>query len=153
MPCAIGMGWIRDTLGGRNQGNWLALVLLFVAARSVMEVFTGDDQGDKYVVILLTALLSITYALLRVSGFFSEPGFRMPYLVRIFNVIFIMLILLGMYQYQEYLGKLLTIICLLAIEINLISLYVTYTHKDRQWWKPKKVKPLKMNDILRSLKR
>jgi hypothetical protein len=149
----MGLGWVSDTLGGKNQGNWLALVLIFVAARSIMEVFSGSDQGDKYVVILLTALLSITYALLRVSGFFTEPGFRMPYIVRIFNVIFIMLILLGMYQYQQYLGKMLTIICLLAIEINLISLYVTYTSKDRQWWKPKKVKPLKKDDIMRRMKR
>ncbi len=112
-----------------RTSTWFALLMIFVATRSVIEVWTGSDQGDKYLVVALTAVATATYGLLRFVELLSSPGFKMRYLVRSLNVGFMGVILLGQYIFSDTLGRLLVLLALIAIEINLVSLYAEYTGK------------------------
>ena len=103
--------------------------MVFVATRSVIEIWTGSDQGDKYLVVALTAVATATYGLLRFVELLAQPGFRMRYLVRSLNVVFMGIILLGEYIFSDALGRVLVLLSLVAIEINLVSIYAEYTGK------------------------
>lgn len=106
--------------------------MIFVATRSVIEVWTGSDQGDKYLVVALTAVATATYGLLRFVELLASPGFRMRYLVRSLNVGFMGIILLGQYIFSDTLGRLLVLLALIAIEVNLVSMYAEYTGKFKR---------------------
>jgi hypothetical protein len=110
-----------------RTSTWFALLLVFIATRSVIEIWTGTDQGDRYLVIGLTALATGTYGLLRFVEVLASPGFRMRYLVRTLNVVFMGVILLGEYIFSSMLGRILVLLALIAIEINLVSMYAEYT--------------------------
>ena len=106
--------------------------LIFVASRSVIEIWTGSDQGDKYLVVGLTAVAQMTYGLLRFVEFLASPGFRTRYLVRSLNVGFMGVILLGEYLLSSMLGRVLVLLALIAIEINLVSMFAEYTGRFKR---------------------
>jgi hypothetical protein len=122
-----GMGRLASLFDRSRTSTWFALLMIFVATRSVIEVWTGTDQGDKYLVVALTAAVTATYGLLRFVEVLALPGFRTRYLVRSLNVGFMAIILLGEYFLSDMLGRLLVLLALIAIEINLVSLYAEYT--------------------------
>lgn len=107
--------------------------MVFVATRSVIEVWTGSDQGDKYLVVALTAVATATYGLLRFVELLALPGFKMRYLVRSLNVTFMAIILLGEYIFSDTLGRILVLLSLIAIEINLVSIFAEYTGKFKRF--------------------
>jgi hypothetical protein len=106
--------------------------MVFVATRSVIEIWTGSDQGDKYVIVALTAVATATYGLLRFVELLASPGFRMRYLVRSLNVVFMGVILLGEYIFSSMLGRMLVLLALIAIEINLVSIFAEYTGRFKR---------------------
>ena len=108
------------------------MLMVFVATRSVIEVWTGSDQGDKYLVVALTAVATATYGLLRFVELLASPGFRMRYLVRSLNVAFMGVILLGEYIFSDTLGRVLVLLALIAIEINLVSMFAEYTGRFKR---------------------
>jgi hypothetical protein len=123
------MGRLVGLFDQSRTSTWFALLLVFVATRSVIEIWTGTDQGDRYLVIGLTALATGTYGLLRFVEVLASPGFRMRYLVRSLNVVFMGVILLGEYIFSSMLGRILVLLSLIAIEINLVSMYAEYTDR------------------------
>jgi hypothetical protein len=127
----LGMGRLGNVLDSSHTSTWFALLLIFVATRSVIEVWTGSDQGDKYLVIGLTAVATATYGLLRFVEVLASPGFRTKYLVRSLNVALMGIILLGEYIFSTELGRVLVLLSLIAIEINLVSMYAEYTGRLR----------------------
>ena len=106
--------------------------MIFVASRSVIEIWTGSDQGDKYLVVGLTAVATATYGLLRFVELLASPGFRMSYLVRSLNVGFMVIILLGEFIFSTELGRILVLLALIAIEINLVSIFAEYTGRFKR---------------------
>jgi len=128
----LGMGRLASLFDRTHASTWYALLMVFIATRSVIEVWTGTDQGDKYLVVALTALVTATYGLLRFVELLALPGFRMRYLVRSLNVTFMGLILLGEYIFSGMLGRLLVLMALIAIEINLVSIFAEYTGKFKR---------------------
>ena len=123
------MGKIARLFDRSRTSTWFALLLVFVATRSVIEVWTGSDQGDRFLVVALTALATATYGLLRFVELLAAPGFKMRYLVRSLNVFFMGIILLGEYIFSTELGRMLVLLSLVAIEINLVSIFAEYTGK------------------------
>jgi hypothetical protein len=83
-------------------------------------------------VVALTAVATATYGLLRFVELLALPGFRMRYLVRSLNVAFMGVILLGEYIFSDMLGRVLVLLALLAIEINLVSIFAEYTGKFKR---------------------
>jgi hypothetical protein len=126
------MGKITNLFDRSRTSTWFALLMVFVATRSVIEVWTGSDQGDKYLVVALTAVATGTYGLLRFVELLALPGFRMRYLVRSLNVAFMGVILLGEYIFSDMLGRVLVLLALIAIEINLVSIFAEYTGKFKR---------------------
>jgi hypothetical protein len=126
------MGSIAKLFDRSRTSTWFALLMVFVATRSVIEVWTGSDQGDKYLVVGLTALATATYGLLRFVELLASPGFRMRYLVRSLNVFFMGTILLGEYIFSSELGRMLVLLSLVAIEINLVSIFAEYTGRFKR---------------------
>ena len=126
------MGKIASLFDRSRTSTWFALLMVFVATRSVIEVWTGSDQGDKYLVVALTAVVTATYGLLRFVELLALPGFRMRYLVRSLNVAFMGIILLGEYIFSDMLGRVLVLLALIAIEINLVSIFAEYTGKFKR---------------------
>jgi hypothetical protein len=116
-----------------HTSTYFGVLMVFIATRSIIEVWTGTDQGDKYVVIALTALITATYGLLRFVEYLSNPGFKIRYLVRTLNVVMMSIILLGEYVFSDALGRILVLLALVAIEINLVSIYAEYTGKLKVW--------------------
>ena len=127
------MGKIASLFDRSRTSTWFALLMIFVATRSVIEVWTGSDQGDKYLVVALTAVATATYGLLRFVELLASPGFRMRYLVRSLNVTFMGIILLGEYIFSDVLGRVLVLLALIAIEINLVSIFAEYTGKFKRF--------------------
>ena len=82
--------------------------------------------------VALTAVATATYGLLRFVELLAMPGFRMRYLVRSLNVAFMGVILLGEYIFSDTLGRTLVLLALIAIEINLVSIFAEYTGKFKQ---------------------
>jgi len=123
------MGTIAKLFDRSRTSTWFALLMVFVATRSVIEVWTGSDQGDRFLVVALTALATATYGLLRFVELLAAPGFKMRYLVRSLNVFFMGIILLGEYIFSTELGRMLVLLSLVAIEINLVSIFAEYTGK------------------------
>ena len=132
VPAGLGMGKIAGLFDRSRTSTWFALLMIFVATRSVIEVWTGSDQGDKYLVVGLTALATATYGLLRFVELLAAPGFKMRYLVRSLNVFFMGMILLGEYIFSSELGRLLVLLSLIAIEINLVSIFAEYTGRFKR---------------------
>ena len=132
VPAGLGMGKIAGLFDRSRTSTWFALLMIFVATRSVIEVWTGSDQGDKYLVVALTALATATYGLLRFVELLAAPGFKTRYLVRSLNLVFMGLILLGEYIFSTMLGRLLVLLALVAIEINLISIFAEYTGRFKR---------------------
>jgi hypothetical protein len=126
------MGKLASLFDRSRTSTWFALLMVFVATRSVIEVWTGSDQGDKYLVVGLTAVATATYGLLRFVEVLSVPGFKTRYLVRSLNVAFMGVILLGEYIFSSMLGRILVLLALVAIEINLVSMFAEYTGKFRR---------------------
>jgi hypothetical protein len=126
------MGKLANLFDRSHTSTWFALLMVFVATRSVIEVWTGGDQGDKYLVIALTAVASATYGLLRFVEVLALPGFKTKYLVRTLNVMFMGIILLGEYIFSDTLGRLLVLLALIAIEINLVSIFAEYTGRFKR---------------------
>jgi hypothetical protein len=126
------MGKLARLFDRSRTSTWFALLMVFVATRSVIEVWTGSDQGDKYLVVALTAAVTATYGLLRFVELLALPGFRMRYLVRSLNVAFMAVILLGEYIFSSMLGRVLVLLALVAIEINLVSIFAEYTGKFKR---------------------
>jgi hypothetical protein len=127
------MGKLASLFDRSRTSTWFALLMVFVATRSVIEVWTGSDQGDKYLVVALTAVATATYGLLRFVELLASPGFRMRYLVRSLNVTFMGVILLGEYIFSDMLGRILVLLSLIAIEINLVSIFAEYTGKFKRF--------------------
>ncbi len=123
------MGKLASLLDRSRTSTWFALLMVFIATRSVIEVWTGSDQGDKYLVVALTAAATATYGLLRFVELLALPGFKMRYLVRSLNVLFMGVILLGEYIFSRMLGRVLVLLALVAIEINLVSNLAEYHGK------------------------
>jgi hypothetical protein len=110
-----------------RHGTFFAILLAFIAARSIFEIFTNELDTTTYVLVGVTALLTATYGLLRFVEVFNAPGLSVRYFVRSVNIVFMIVILMGEFYYQEMMGQVLLIIALLAIEFNLISIYAEYT--------------------------
>jgi hypothetical protein len=110
-----------------RHGTFFALLLAFIAVRSMIEVFTNEPSTTTYVLVGVTAILTITYGLLRFVEVFNAPGLSVRYFVRSVNITFMVLILLGEFFIQDMMGQMLLILSLLAIEFNLISIYAEYT--------------------------
>jgi hypothetical protein len=110
-----------------RHGTFFALLLAFIAVRSLIEVFTNEPSTTTYVLVGVTAILTITYGLLRFVEVFNAPGLSVRYFVRSVNISFMALILLGEFFIQDMMGQMLLILSLLAIEFNLISIYAEYT--------------------------
>lgn len=136
------MGSLASLFDRSRTSTWFALLMVFIATRSVIEVWTGSDQGDKYLVVGLTAAATATYGLLRFVEVLALPGFKMRYLVRSLNVLFMGVILLGEYIFSSMLGRILVLLALVAIEINLVSIYAEYTGRLKR-----------VTDLLRRRKR
>jgi hypothetical protein len=126
------MGKLASLFDRSRTSTWFALLMVFIATRSVIEVWTGSDQGDKYLVVGLTAAATATYGLLRFVELLALPGFKMRYLVRSLNVVFMGVILLGEYIFSSMLGRILVLLALVAIEINLVSIYAEYTGRFKR---------------------
>ena len=88
--------------------------------------------GRQVLVVALTALATATYGMLRFVELLAAPGFRMRYLVRSLNVVFMGVILLGEYIFSSMLGRLLVLLALVAIEINLVSIFAEYTGRFKR---------------------
>ena len=56
----------------------------------------------------------------------------MRYLVRSLNVAFMAVIMLGEYIFSDTLGRVLVLVALVAIEINLVSIFAEYTGKFKR---------------------
>jgi hypothetical protein len=126
------MGRLASLFDRSHTSTWFALLMVFIATRSVIEVWTGSDQGDKYLVVGLTAVVTATYGLLRFVELLASPGFRMRYLVRSLNVAFMAVIMLGEYIFSDTLGRVLVLLALIAIEINLVSIFAEYTGRFKR---------------------
>jgi hypothetical protein len=126
------MGKLASLFDRSRTSTWFALLMVFIATRSVIEVWTGSDQGDKYLVVGLTAAATATYGLLRFVELLALPGFKVRYLVRSLNVLFMGVILLGEYIFSSMLGRILVLLALVAIEINLVSIYAEYTGRFKR---------------------
>ena len=122
------MGKLASLLDRSRTSTWFALLMVFIATRSVIEVWTGSDQGDKYLVVALTAAATATYGLLRfvekhgIARLQDEiPG---PLAQRAVH---------GghpagrVHLFSSMLGRVLVLLALAAIEINLVSIYAEYT--------------------------
>lgn len=110
-----------------RHGTFFAILLAFIAARSILEIFTNELDTTTYVLVGVTAILTATYGLLRFVEVFNAPGLSVRYFVRSVNITFMVVILMGEFFYEEMMGQLLLIMALLAIEFNLISIYAEYT--------------------------
>ena len=113
-----------------RHGSWLAILIVIIATKSTIQVWLGGPISDTYALIVLTAVLTATYGLFRLLEVFNSPGFRTRYLVRGVNVVFMSLILLGQFFISDILGKALVLLALIAIEFNLVSLYMEYTGRS-----------------------
>jgi hypothetical protein len=114
-----------------RHGSWLAVLIIIIAARSTIEVWIGGPTNETFALAVVTAVLTGTYGLFRLIDVFNAPGFKVRYLVRSVNILFMSLILLGQFILQDILGQTLFLLALLAIEFNLISMYLEYTGKGR----------------------
>ncbi len=110
-----------------RHGTFFAILLAFIAVRSLIEVFTNEPSTTTYVLVGVTSILTITYGLLRFVEVFNAPGLSVRYFVRSVNITFMVLILLGEFYFEEMMGQMLLILSLVAIEFNLISIYAEYT--------------------------
>jgi hypothetical protein len=110
-----------------RHGTFFAILLAFIAIRSIFEIFTNELDTTTYVLIGVTALLTATYGLLRFVEVFNAPGLSVRYFVRSVNITFMIVILMGEFYYEDMMGQILLIMALLAIEFNLISIYAEYT--------------------------
>ena len=126
------MGRSASLFDRSRTSTWFALLMVFVATRSVIEIWTGSDQGDKYLVVCLTAVATATYGLLRFVEVLASPGFQMRYLVRSLNVAFMGVILLGEYLLSSMLGRVLVLLALIAIQINLVSIFSEYAGRFKR---------------------
>jgi hypothetical protein len=114
-----------------RHGSWLAVLILIIAVRSTIEVWIGGPTNETFALAVVTAVLTATYGLFRIIEVFNTPGFKVRYLVRSVNVLFMSLILLGQFILNDLLGRTLLLIALVAIEFNLISMYIEYTGKGK----------------------
>ncbi|OPY33090.1 MAG: hypothetical protein A4E32_00763 [Methanomassiliicoccales archaeon PtaU1.Bin124] len=115
-----------------RHGSWLAAIIAIIATRSVIMAWVGGPSNETLALTVVTAVLTATYALFRIIELFNSPGFRVRYLVRSVNVVFMTLILLGQFVLNDFLGRTLLLIALVAIEFNLVSMYLEYTGKGRR---------------------
>ncbi|QLH74585.1 MAG: hypothetical protein HPY73_03380 [Methanomassiliicoccales archaeon] len=115
-----------------RHGNWIVLMIMFVTGRAIVLVWVGDRSEHTYLLIFLSSMLTLTYGALRLVELLNVPGFKVRYMVRSANVIFMIMILIGELFYHEMMGRALLVLALLAIEFNLVSMFIEYTGKD-QW--------------------
>jgi len=115
-----------------RHGSWLAVLIAIIAVRSIIEIWIGGPTNETFALAVVTAVLTATYGLFRIIEVFNTPGFKVRYLVRSVNVLFMSLILLGQFVLNDLLGKTLLLIALIAIEFNLISMYIEYTGKGKR---------------------
>jgi hypothetical protein len=120
---------------GSRHGSWLAVLIVIIAAKSTIEVWIGGPTNETYALVIVTAVLSATYGMFRLVEVFNTPGFKVRYMVRSVNVFFMILILLGQFVLHESLGRTLLLIALVAIEFNLVSIYMEYTGKGKHLFK------------------
>ena len=126
-----------------RHGSWLAVLIVIIAVRSTIEVWIGGPTNETFALAVVTSVLTATYGLFRMIEVFNSPGFKVRYLVRSVNVLFMSLILLGQFILNDLLGRTLLLIALVAIEFNLISMYIEYTGKGKKLlvlWSRKKGK-------------
>lgn len=115
-----------------RHGSWLAVLIVMIAVRSTVEIWIGGPTNESFALAIVTAVLTATYGLFRLIDVFNSPGFKVRYLVRSVNVLFMSLILLGQFILNDLLGRTLLLIALIAIEFNLISMYIEYTGKGKK---------------------
>lgn len=114
-----------------RHGGWLAVLIIIIAIRSIFEVIVGGPSDETYALAIVTAALTATYGLFRLIEVFNSPGFKVRYLVRSVNIFFMVIILLGQFVLHDVLGRALLLLALIAIEFNLVSIYLEYTGKGK----------------------
>jgi len=114
-----------------RHGNWIVFLIMLVTGRAIVLAWIGSDTPQTYLYIFLSSVLTMTYGALRLVEFLNVPGFKVRYMVRSANVIFMLLILIGEFLWTEVLGQMLLVLSLLAIEFNLVSMFAEYTGKDK----------------------
>ena len=123
------MGKIASLFDRSRTSTWFALLMVFVATRSVIEIWTGSDQGDKYLVVgvdggghgdLRAAPFRRAAGIARVQdeipGAVAERGVHGDHPA-------------GRVHLLHQLGRMLVLLALIAIEINLVSIFAEYTGK------------------------
>jgi hypothetical protein len=114
-----------------RHGNWIVFLIMLVAGRAIVLVWVGEHSAQTYTMIFLSSMLTMTYGALRLVEILNVPGFKVKYMVRSANVVFMLLILIGEFFWTEMIGQALLLIALTAIEFNLISMFLEYTGKDK----------------------
>jgi hypothetical protein len=124
-----------------RHGNWIVFLIVLITGRAIVLVWVGDHSTHTFLLIFLSSMLTMTYGFLRLVEVLNMPGFKVKYMVRSANVIFMLLILIGELFWTEVIGQTLLVLALLAIEFNLVSMFLEYTGKDK--WLRHQLKRLK----------
>ncbi|MCE5295771.1 MAG: hypothetical protein LLG16_01530 [Euryarchaeota archaeon] len=114
-----------------RHGNWIVFLIVLVTGRAIVLVWVGDHSAHTFLLIFLSSMLTMTYGFLRLVEVLNMPGFKVRYMVRSANVIFMLLILIGELFWTEVIGQTLLVLALLAIEFNLVSMFLEHKGKDR----------------------
>ncbi|MFA5313189.1 MAG: hypothetical protein WC375_07750 [Methanomassiliicoccales archaeon] len=124
-----------------RHGNWIVFLIVLVTGRAIVLVWAGDHSAHTLLLIFLSSMLTMTYGFLRLVEVLNVPGFKVKYMVRSANIVFMLLILIGELFWTEVIGQALLVLALVAIEFNLVSMFLEYTGRDR--WLRRQLKRLR----------
>ena len=105
-----------------NKIDITAVVIIFVGLIGVYEVWFGTETIPPFVIIILSAILTGGYGLIRFTQFKDRPGLNQKGSVRLIGILLIILMLWGLYSKSQETDFILIISLLGALGINAASL-------------------------------